>query len=289
MLPNLGISTSYFAARGFSIYDSVSCAYRLGFRLIELGANHDPERNTPELLKKIRRDFPEVTFTQHCYFPPVLGNFFSNPAEGPSKENLQVIEAIIEAAQVLKTEIISFHSGLNASFSYKGVFKQFAGFKEFAPGKRIAQKEALSGTKDFLKVVLKKAAGLKIRVAIENIVGRPDSPTTLTSFSDFEKFFSSLPQINFLLDFGHAFIVSKNPWQFFSFGPKIIEMHIDDVDKLRFDHRALSKGILDLDRLFSQIRRLPKRPFLVLEHSAQVKEEEILEEIKLVEKYLGTC
>lgn len=286
MLPNLGISTSYFAAREFSIYDSVDRAYKLGFRLIELGANHNFEDNIWQTLLRIKRDFSGAIFTQHCYFPPTQGNFFSNPAEGLTKENKQVLESMLKAAKILGSKVISFHSGLNAKFTYKGLFREWNGFKEFTPRERISQNEAKVRMKEFIKYILDKTQSQGIKIAIENIVGRPEYPATLTSFADFKNFLAEVPEVYFLFDYGHGFIVLGNPDLFFSLGEKIIEIHLDDVDTENYDHRILGTGVLNLARLFAEIKKLPIMPLLVLEHSAEIGEEEIGEEVKLVENYL---
>lgn len=288
MLQNLGISTSYFAAKGLTIYDSVVQANKLGFRLIELGANHDFEENIAKTLEKICQDFPDAIFTQHCYFPPTFEKeFFSNAAEGLTPQNKQVLDSIFSAAEILKSKIVSFHSGLNTKFTYKGRFRQWEGFKEFSPTEKISQEEALEGTKEFFQFALVKAKNLGAKVAIENIVGRMQYPTTLTTFSDFKNFLNQFPDLNFLFDFGHGFIVHKDPYQFFSLSERIVEMHLDDVTADRLDHRVLGSGVLDLNKLFLHIGQQSHLPFLILEHSAEVKEKEIRKEVKLVEKYLG--
>ncbi|MFH0864392.1 MAG: TIM barrel protein [Candidatus Gottesmanbacteria bacterium] len=288
MLQNLGLSTSYFSARGFSIYDSVKRAYELGFRLIELGANHSLEGNLFATINNIRHDFPDATFTQHCFFPPVLGNFFSNSAQGLSNENQQVIDAIFKAAKILNSRIISFHTGLNSTFTYKGISKQWGGFKEFVSVDKIPQPKALNNMKEFLGLMLIKAKENHLKVALENIIGWEGTSTTLTNFSEFENFLNEFPDLNFLFDFGHGYIVHKDDcYKFFDFGPRIIEMHIDDVNQKLHDHRVLGQGILNLDKMFKGIKKLAPMPILILEHSAEVTEQEILGEVKLVEKYLG--
>lgn len=310
MLSNLGISTSYFAAKGFSIYDAVVEADKLGFHLIELGANHNFEDNIWTTIKRIRHDFPDIIFTQHCYFPPIYKReFFSNSAEGLTIKNKQVLDMIFEAAKILNSQVISFHSGLNTKFIFKGHFREFAGFKEFKPTETISPKQALVGLREFVDYALKKADDLSIKVAMENIVGGPEYATTLTGFNDFQAFFKDHPQLNFLFDFGHGWIVHKeNAYRFFDFGQKIIEMHLDDVTPEMHDHRVLGKGILDLERLFGEINKLRRLrhpefisgsmmlkqvqhdglplPLLILEHSAEVKEEEIKKEVELIEEKL---
>lgn len=291
MPQNLGISTSYFAARDFSIYDSVVSAYNLGFRLLELGANHNYEDNLLETVKKIRRDFPDVTFTQHCYFPPAFKEeFFSNPAEGLTPNNKKVLDTIFAASESLQSKIISFHNGFNNKYAYEGEFIEFSGFKKFKIIGKIPAEAALSGLKDFIGYALEKGRQQGIGVAVENVVAKTfGTKCTISGLTAFRNFLTEFPELNFLLDFGHAFIEDDNPFEFFSLGEKIIEMHLDDVTPQKHDHRALGKGILDLEKMFAEIKKLPRMPLLILEHSAEVKEEEIIREVKLVEKYLESC
>ncbi len=288
MLKNLGISTSYFAAKGFSIYDSVKDAYDLGFRLIELGANHRHEDGLEWTISKIRQDFSDATFTQHCYFPPVFTKeYFANPAYGLNQENKKVLDRMFKAADILKPKIISFHNGFNNTYTYDGEFMEFKGFKKFKIVEGISQDKALLGLKAFIKYALEKGQERGIKIAVENVVSKTfGTKCTINGLSAFRDLLKEFPELNFLLDFGHAFIEYPNPFEFFSIGEKIIEIHLDDVTPQMRDHRVLGKGILNLEKMFGEIKKLPKMPILVLEHSAEVKENEILEEVNLVDSYL---
>lgn len=222
MLPNLGISTSYFAARGFSIYDSVKRVHGLGFRLIELGANHNPEEKIWDILAKIRQDFSETTFTQHCNFPPLYTDHLVNAAEGLSKKNKKTIEAMIKAARILNSKVLSFHTGFNSEFTFKGVYKDFAGFKEFVPTKNIPSQKAMTGLKSFIRFFLEKALDSNVSVAIENVTSLYCGPSTLTTFDDFKNILLEFPGLNFLFDYGHGFIMhGQKADEFFSLDEKI--------------------------------------------------------------------
>jgi len=52
------------------------------------------------------------------------------------------------------------------------------------------------------------------------------------------------------------------------------------------DHQVLGTGEINLENLFRKIKKLSPLPPIVLEHAAGVKEEEILKEKKMVEKFL---
>ena len=288
MLQNLGLSTSYFAAHGFNIYDSVKRTYDLGFRLIELGANHSWEEEIDETVKKIRHDFPDATFTQHCYFPPAFPKeYFANPAYGLNEQNKIVLDQMFKAAEILKPKIISFHNGFNNTYEYEGEFLEFKGFKKFKINGIIPDDQAKQNLKEFIKYALKKGQEQGIKIAVENVVSKTfGTKCTVSGLDGFKDLLDEFPSLNFLLDYGHGFIEYGNPTQFFSLGEKIIEMHLDDVTPDMKDHRVLGKGILDLEKMFKGIASISS-PLLILEHSAEVTEQEILGEVKLVEKYLG--
>ena len=94
----LGVSSSYFATRGFSIYDSVKRALELGFETVELGAAHRFEPSVWETVKRIKRDFPSKSYTIHSLFPPRKERFWFNASLGLTKENKSVVENLFRAA-----------------------------------------------------------------------------------------------------------------------------------------------------------------------------------------------
>lgn len=282
----LGISTSYFAARGFSIYESVRRAQNLGFPLVELGANHDFEKDVFATLKKIRQDFPRLTFTQHGYFPPVFEKeYLLNPGQGLTAQNKQVLETMFEAVKILDTKVISFHCGTNWQAAYKGNFKAIKGFKEFVPTKEISWPLALKNLEEFFAEALKKGEEVGVKVAVENIWCIGGERPLLITPGDFQSFFQKLPECLFLLDYAHAILNISRPDEFFLLGEKIIQMHLSGIKNDR-DHWSITAG-LNLENLFSQIKNLPKLPFLILEHSAEVTEKEILKEKNLIENCFG--
>ena len=105
----IGLSTTYYATKGLSIYDSVLRTVELGFEVVELGAAHLYEDNVYEVLRKIKRDFPRIIFTIHTLFPPLRNKIWFNPAEGLSKLNKVIVDGLVNAASVLEAKIISIH------------------------------------------------------------------------------------------------------------------------------------------------------------------------------------
>ena len=282
----LGISTSYFSTRGYSIYESVKKAHEMGFSLVELGANHDYEENVWQTVRKIAKDFPEVTFTQHCYFPPISKiPLFLNPAEGLSVNNKKILSALFKGAKILGSKVISFHPGVNSKFSFNGVFEEFKGFKQFKSVEKIPDKESQKSILTFFSYLLSLAKIYQVKVAVENIYTSSGEKPTLRTFGEFKDLFLRFPKLYFLFDYGHATLLTKNPNQFFKFKERIIEMHLHDV-KDNLDHRILGTGKVNLESLFFEIKKLKIKPYLVLEHSGEPSVEEIIKEKKLVEKYL---
>ncbi|MBI4100765.1 TIM barrel protein [Candidatus Microgenomates bacterium] len=281
----LGISTSYFAARRFSIYESVKKAHDLGFPLVELGANHDFEENIGETLKRIRQDFPETIFTQHCYFPPPFRQpFASNAGEGLTDKNKKVIEGMFTAAKIIKPQNCSFHCGTNRKYVFKGEFKDIKGFKKFAPAEEIPLAEAKNNLKDFFLEVVKRAKEKGIRVAVENMWCKTGETPLLKTPADFKDFLSEIPGLGILLDYSHATLNYPEPNDFFSLGGKIYEMHLSGIKNGR-DHWSITESLNLLD-LFSHIKKLKEEPLIILEHSGEVTEDEISTEKNLIEKAL---
>ncbi len=105
----IGLSTTYYATKGLSIYESVLRTVELGFEVVEFGAAHTYEDNVWEVLRKIKKDFPHVNFTIHTLFPPLKSKTWFNPADGLSELNKVIIDGLIKAAFILEAKIISIH------------------------------------------------------------------------------------------------------------------------------------------------------------------------------------
>jgi len=287
----LGISTSYFASLGFSIYESVERAVELGFSHVELGANHDWEKDIWGVLAKIKKDFKDTSFSLHGYFPPVIKcPYMFNLAEGLTGKNVKVIDGFFRAGQILEVEIIGFHPGINNCFIYEGELRSFSGFKKFKDAGKIERGAAKENVYKAFEFLVKKGKNWGIKVAIENIyladeMGN-DLSLTLSGIVDFKAILTNIPGLFFIYDYGHSFIDEKDADCFFSFGEKIIEMHLSDV-KDGCDHRAFGGGEIDLGGLLGKIKRLSKQPLLILEHSGEVTEKEILREKNIIDKVFG--
>ncbi|MFH1545328.1 MAG: hypothetical protein ABIE23_04575 [archaeon] len=149
----IGLSSSYFASKNFSIYDSVKNISELGFNLAEIGAAHKFEENLFETTKKIKKDFPELQFTIHGLFPPWKENFWFNPALGLTPRNKKVIDNLFRAAEILEAEIISFHPGFLGVVEYR---KNPKGYAEAVLAKKLNKEKATKKLLEVLDYVVKK-------------------------------------------------------------------------------------------------------------------------------------
>lgn len=285
----LGISSSYFSCLGCLIFESVKRAVDLGFRHVEMGANHDWEEDIWEELKKIRREFRGISFSIHGYFPPAFKRpYMFNLAEGLTDKNKKVIEGLFRAADILEADLISLHPGINNHFLFEGKLSDFPGFKKFKNVGKIDKKKAKENVYESFDFLVKKGKKRGIKVAVENIYiaeEMGDLEITLSEFADFKAILEAIPGLFFLYDYGHSYIKEEDPDIFFQFRDKIIEMHLSDVKKGK-DHRAFGKGEIDLVALLGKIKRLGKELLLVLEHSGEVKKEELRRERELIENSL---
>ncbi len=140
--------------------------------------------------------------------------------------------SILELSEIMKPEVIVFHSGyekwkyaLNVSTWLEGSLKTW-------------------------KQLLPKAVEMGIKIAIENIF--EDDPENLRLLM--EEMESEYFGICF--DTGHFNLFSQIPLQEWlkQLKPYIIELHLHDNKKDADDHHAIGDGTFDFDTLFSSLR-----------------------------------
>lgn len=278
----IGLSSSWCAANGLSIYDSVKRIRDLGFELVELGAAHRYEKRAFETLKRIKKDFGDLSFTVHSYFPPLKENYMFNPCQGFTKTNKLVITNLFKTAQIMEASIVSIHPGHLAVHEYQGPYNEFPGFPKFKVVSEIEHEKGFENTLKVLKYALKLADKNCIKFAIENMP--PGCYRVLRNKADFAKVFDIIPGLSFLYDLGHDVMGSVDTYDYFELKGKMLEVHLHDVVN-GLDHQALGKGKLNLKQISKNKELLRKIP-IIFEHAANVSEKEILEEEKLVEKLL---
>ena len=89
----IGLSSSYYGLQKKKVYESAKSVFDLGFKTVELGAAHDPEKNIWDTVKKIKHDFPDKNYTVHGLFPPPEQRMWFNASLGLTKQNNAAVEA----------------------------------------------------------------------------------------------------------------------------------------------------------------------------------------------------
>lgn len=278
----IGLSSSWCAANGLSIYDGVKRIQDLGFELVEIGAAHRYEGNAFETLKRIKKDFGDLRFTVHSYFPPLKEVYLFNPCYGPTKRNKLVVDNLFKTARILEASLVSIHHGHLVVFEYQGPHKELPGFPKFKDVSKIGYEKGFRNALEVFRYALKLSDKSSVKFAIENMP--PKCYRLLKKKDDFVKVFNLIPELNFLYDIGHDVRSGVDTYAFFELRNRIIEVHLHDVvDNL--DHQRLGKGRLDLTQVSRNKDLLRKLP-VIFEHAANVSEKEILEERQLVESLL---
>ncbi len=278
----IGLSSSWCAANGLDIYNSVKKIRDMGFGLVEIGAAHRYEKKAFETLKRIKKDFGDMNFTVHVYFPPLKGNYLFNPCYGLTHKNRLVINNLLKSASMIDAPVAGIHTGHLGVYEYEGPYKEFPGFPKFQQISKIDYKKGFENALEVFRYAIKLSKNSSIKFAIENMTF--DAYPLLNGRNDFAKVFEMIPELSFLYDIGHDVRNNVSTYQFFELKNRISEVHMHDVvDSL--DHQSIGKGRLDLKQISKNKELLNKIP-VVFEHAANVSEADILEEKKLVEKLL---
>jgi len=266
----LGISSSYFASNGFSVYESVEKAYSLGFKAIELGAAHKFEENLLGTVQKIRDDFPEVFFSLHGLFPPKKEKIWFNPSIGLTKQNKEIIDAFFVFAELAGAKLIGFHPGFLFEVSYVQK-KGFGATKNLTP---LDKKTSWNNLFDVMNYFTEKNQK-KYSLVIENITSTEEK--ALVYGKNFEKVFEKFPFFGLLFDLGHS-ITDKTYTDLIQFKEKIKEVHLHKPIGKKI-HLPVSEEELELLKPIKQIKEIP----VIIEHFKGVTEKQILDEKELFE------
>jgi sugar phosphate isomerase/epimerase len=167
----LGISTSFFSFQGLDIYSSVARARELGFKAVELGAAHKFEENIFDTLSKVKKDFGDLQFTLHGFFPPQPTPFWFNSCEGLSARNKTLLNELFRAADLMEAEVASIHVGSFNRLRYDASNVKNGMIWEINEG-AINREKALLDFKSLIAFSLKKAEEIGVDFAIENIFWR---------------------------------------------------------------------------------------------------------------------
>jgi sugar phosphate isomerase/epimerase len=280
----IGLSTTYYATKGLSIYDSALRTVELGFEAVEFGAAHLYEDNVYEVLRKVKRDFPRIIFTIHTLFPPLRNKVWFNPAEGLSELNKMIVDGLIKAATVLGAKIISIHPPILNKLELGE--KVVGNFNNLRIGSLIDEEVSRNDFACLLEYVINKAEKSNTRVIIENL-NTSKLKTFLDTRESFLSVFSRFKNTGLCLDVAHA-LECGNLDNLMGLDGNIIEVHLHEWG-YSFDGRA--RGHLPIKDIayFEPLKEIIKKDSVIciFEHGADVMEEDILKEKSLLERFLG--
>lgn len=279
----LGLSSSYFAFQKKGIYDSAKAIFDLGFDTAELGAAHLPEKNVWEALKKIKRDFPDKSFTVHGLFPPREKRTWFNASLGLTAENKKIIQDFFKAATILEADVVSIHPGFRKEVEW---IEGAEPMEEFLPLEDIQPEKAWPNFFDLAEHCLALAEKTGCAFAIENV---PKLACPLVwSEKDFDRVFADFSGIKLLLDVGHALYEGRLSEFLECFPTKVAQIHLhlsrEGGGEAKTDEHLPITSMKQLEPL-KAIRRLKSIP-MIFEHGSNVSEAQIRAEKKLVEEFL---
>lgn len=278
----IGLSTTYYATQGDSVYESVKKVTELGFNTIEIGAAHGFEENIWEVLKKIRKNFRHIDFTIHTLFPPFKNKIWFNPADGLNEVNKEIIDNLFTAACILNTSLISIHP---AVFNEIGLGNKVEGnFDKPIVGRPKDRKEGIMKFNNFMDYASKKAVFSGVKLLIENLDMTFANTYPFTK-SDFLKIFDTFPNTGLLLDMGHA-LDCGNLIDMLALEGYVYEVHLHSGN--RASGRIASRHGSIKDRAyFEPLENLVVNESVafLFEHGSDVSEEDIVIEKKLLEEF----
>ncbi len=281
----IGLSSSYYATKGYNIYESVQRVVDLGFNVVELGAAHNYEENVWETLRRLKSDFPHIIFTVHQYFPANREKIWFNPAEGLSSTNKQIIDHLFKSASIMEASIVSIHEPIIQNVS---VGPQVTGnFYEPILSER---KDEQLCKKNFIKLMEyadNKAEESGTRVIIENM-----NTKMVDTFQYAEEFFFELfnkfSNSGLLLDVGHALQCGNlNTW--LNMSAHVQEVHLHDAG-ITTSGKVWAHFPVKDQSYFEPVKNILKEKDLplIFEHGADVSESEIIYEKQLFDSFQKT-
>jgi sugar phosphate isomerase/epimerase len=281
----IGLSTTYYATQGFSVYESVSKIVELGFKAVEFGPAHIYEENIWKILRKTKEDFKDISFSVHTLFPPFKDKAWFNPADGLNKINREIIDRLFRAAAVMESDIISIHPPVLNEITLGG--KIIGNFNKPLIGNTKDEHESKKRFMGLMEYVNRLAEENKTKVIIENL-NTLFLDTFLSTRDSFMEIFNTFPNIGMLLDVGHA-LECGSLEELIDLNGKIFELHLHDVGNST-DIGKRSHFPVKRMSYFKPIENVLRGDsiLIVFEHGSDVSEEEIIEERELLETFLIT-
>lgn len=278
----IGLSTTYYATKGLTVYNSVKRIVELGFNAVEFGAAHSFERGIWATLKKVKKDFRDIVFTVHNLFPPFEKKIWFNPADGLTPLNRKVVDGLFKTAFITGARLISMHPPILNEITIGN--KIFGNFNQPLIGKSKNARQSLDNFSRLMKYVSDKSKGSDAKVVVENM-NNSFFNTPISSKDDFLKLFNDFPGTGMLFDIGHA-LQCGNTEELLELDGNIRELHLHAI-KSGPQGRWWGHLPIKEKTFFAPIKNVLKKKsvILIFEHGADIPEEDILEEKRLLEKY----
>jgi len=284
----IGLSTSYYAMKGLSIYESVLKTVELGFDVVELGAAHEYEDNVLSTLKKIKEDFSSVSFTVHTLFPPLKEMVWFNPADGLNDINKRIVDSLFEVASIVDASLISIHPPVFTDIKLKGKNSENFHKPVFGKSKDIdISKEKFFQLMTYLSAQ-SDAKGVRIIIENVNVLNSQFVTTYPCTREEFFELFEMFPATGMLLDVGHA-LQTGNLHELVKMNGKIFELHLHDIG-YKSDNKLAAHFPIRSNNYFAPIIEIIKKDSMVSVfeyYGSKVTEEEILNDKQLLETVLG--
>jgi len=280
----IGLSTSYYATKGCSIYESVLKIIEMGFDVVEFGAAHAYEENILDVLTKIKKDFRQISFTIHTLFPPRRKRTWFNPADGLNRLNMEIVDNLFNAALIVEALFISIHPAVFHEVTLGDTMQ--GNFYKPMIGNSKDIKTGRMNFNELMKYMSKKADNSRTKVIIENMDSSFANRYPSAS-GDFGEIFEKIAGTGMLLDVGHA-MACGNLDELIELDGNIHELHLHDAG---YGYDGIKRGHFPIKDIsfFEPLKRMGNlgSMIFVFEHGADVSEEDILKEKEILKKFLA--
>lgn len=211
-------------------------------RHLEILIEYLPEKDKElKMLASLTKNYKIILHAPFLYFS--LTSHISEINKLTKKFYLR----ILEIADFLKAEVVTFHGGsypffLSEEWALNSLAKNLRSIKNFYKGKSI------------FTIENPPSSQTQVRISC---------PSSLKKMIELKKL---IPDIKFTLDVGHAIRNNEDFMQFLkTYKDSIMDIHLHDAIPGREDHLALRKGKLNLLSLLKLLDHLGYNKYLTLE------------------------
>jgi sugar phosphate isomerase/epimerase len=238
-------------------------------------------------LRKIKKDFPSVSFTVHTLFPPLRKRVWFNPADGMNETNKKIVDGLFEAASIVDASLISIHPPVLNNITLRGT--NSTNFHKFVIGKPKDLKLSKDNFYQLMEYITRKSEMKRTKVIIENVgfISSQLIGSYPYTKKDFFEIFEAFPDTGMLLDVGHA-LQTGNLHELVEMDEKIFELHLHDIGYTS-DNELYAHFPIKSPEFLNPLKEIVRKDSMVsvFEHGANVTEEEILKEKELLETVLA--